>query len=178
MNRMHPVFTNLLLAFTLAWLAGCGDQSASKTMPKEGATAVGGKATPLEESLARWRAGDQAGAIQRFLEIDWNKSKPAFAPNSPLSLREKDLLTMSAAERERLVGEAMVQLKDLKQLAAAVREKGTSSAVADPALAQRCHAKLDECGAALDQPEALKILQLTAQAIGKMGASAANQPGR
>ena len=178
MKRKQPVSMNLLLAFTLTWLAGCGDQSASKTTPKEGSTAVGGKASPLEESLARWRGGDQAGAIQRFLETDWKTGEPNFAPNSPLSLREKGVLTMSAAERERLMGEVMVQLKDLKQLAVAVREKGTAAAAADPALAQRCFAKLDECGAALDQPEALKILQLTAQAIRKMGATAANQPGR
>jgi len=170
------VFPNLLLALTLASVAGCGDRNASKTMAKESPTTADAKATPLEESLARWRAGDQAGAIQRFLETDWKKGEPTFAPNSPLSRREKDLLTMSTADRERLMGDVMVQLKDLKQLATAVREKGT--AAADPALARRCFAKLDECGAALDQPEALKILQLTAQAIRKMGAAAANQPGR
>jgi len=178
MKRMQPVCTNLLLAFTLIGLAGCGDQSASKTPPTEGATAGGEKPTPLEESLARWRAGDQAGAIQQFLETDWKKSEPNFAPNSPLGLREKDLLTLSAAERERLVGEAMVQLKDLKQLATAVRERGTAAAATDPALARRCLAKLDQCGAALDQPEALKILQLTAQAIRKMAAAPTSQPGR
>ena len=178
MKRLQPVFTNLLLALILAWVAGCGDQGASKTPPKESRTIAGGKGTPFEESLTRWRAGDPAGAIQRFLEIDWKKSEPAFAPNSPLSLREKDLLTMSAAERERRVGEAMIQLKDLKQLAAAVREKGTAATATDPALARRCFAKLDECGAALDRPEALKILQLTAQAIRKTGAAAATQPGR
>jgi hypothetical protein len=178
MKHLHTVFTNLLLALILAWVAGCGDQSASKTPPKESTTIAGVKATPLEESLTRWRAGDQAGTIQRFLEIDWNKSEPAFATNSPLGLREKDLLTMSAAERERRVGEAMVQLKDLKQLAAAVREKGTAAAATDPALARRCFVKLDECGAALDRPEALKILQLIAQAIRKMGAAAAAQPGK
>ena len=178
MKRRQPVFTNLLLALALTWVAGCGDQSASKTTPREGATAVGGKATPLEESLARWRAGDPAGAVQRFLEIDWKKGEPAFAPNSPLSLREKDLLTMSAAEREPLLGEVMVQLKDLRQLAAAVREKGTAAAATDPALARRCFAKLDECGTTLDQPEALKILQLTAQAIRKMSAAPGAQPAK
>jgi hypothetical protein len=72
----------------------------------------------------------------------------------------------------------MVQLRDVKQLATAVREKGTAAAATDPALARRCFAKLEECGAALDQPEALKILQLTAQAIRKMGAAAATQPGK
>ena len=178
MKHLHPVFTTLLVALTLAWVAGCGDQSTPKNTSKKGATIAEGKATPFEDSLARWRAGDQAGALQRFLEIDWKKSEPAFAPNSPLSLREKDVLTMSAAERERRVGEAMVQLRDLKQLATAVREKGTAATATDPALARRCFAKLDECGAALDRPEALKILQLTAQAIRKMGAAAATQPGR
>jgi hypothetical protein len=106
MKHLHSVFTTLLVALPLAWMAGCGDQSTPKKTSEKGATIAKGKVTPFEDSLTRWRAGDQAGAIQRFLEIDWKKSEPAFTPNAPLSLREKDLLTMSAAERERRVGEA------------------------------------------------------------------------
>jgi hypothetical protein len=174
MKHLHAVFTNLLLTLALAWATGCGDRGA----PTEGATIAGGKPTPIEESLTRWRAGDSAGAIQRFLEIDWKQSPVVFTPGSPLSLREKDLPKMSAADQERLMGDVLAQLKDLKQLATAVREKGTAAGAKDPELARRCFAKLDECGAALDQPEAMKILQLTAQAIRKMSVAAAAQPAR
>jgi hypothetical protein len=76
------------------------------------------------------------------------------------------------------MGEVMAELKDLKQLANAVREKGTANATTDPALARRSYVKLEECGAALDQPGALKILQLTAQAIRQMGGAQGARPGR
>ena len=168
---------NLVLVLALIWAAGCGDRSVSENL-SDGPKNAMAQATPLEDSLARWRAGDQAGAVQHFMEIDWKQGSPAFAPGSPLSLRESDLPAMSATDRERRVGEAMVQLRDLKQLAAAVREKGTMAAATDPALARRCFAKLEECGTALDQPEALKILQLMAQVVRKMGSPEAVPSGR
>lgn len=134
-----------------------------------------GAMTPLELSLARWREGDKTAAVHGFLEIDWKKNAVPFVPGAPLSLREKDLSTPSAAERERLLGQAMLQLKDLKQLAAAVLEKGTNAAATDQELAKRCFAKLGDCGAALDQPDALEIVQLTGRAIRKLGGAQSAQ---
>lgn len=134
--------------------------------------------TPLEQALTGWKKGDKTAAIQGFLAIDWKKNEKPFGPESPLNLREKDLSTMSAADRERAMGQVMLQLKDLKQLATAVREKGTAAAATDPELARRCFAKVDECGGALDQPEALKIVQLVSRAIRKAGAPEFANPGQ
>jgi hypothetical protein len=179
MKHPHSEFTHLLLALGLIWATGCGDRNASKITPKSGEAIASGKSTPLEESLTRWKAGDQAGAVQRFLEIDWKQNLPPFTPGSPLSLRERDIVKLSNAERERVMADVLGQLKDLKQLASAVRDQGATAAATDPAFSRRCSSKLNECAAALDQPEALKILQLTAQAIRKTSAApAAAQPGR
>jgi hypothetical protein len=72
----------------------------------------------------------------------------------------------------------MAQLNDLKALARAVKDKGRAVASTDKEHARRCFSKLVECGAALEKPEALKILQLTAQAIHKMGAAETGASGR
>jgi len=125
--------------------------------------------TPLESSLALWRQGDKKGAVDKFLQIDWAKTKPAFRPGSPLATREADLAKMPARELEALMVEVNTGLKDLKQLAAAVRDKGLASKDTDQA--RQWFAKLDLCGAALDQPEALVILKLTARAIRKMAST-------
>ncbi len=178
MKRILSQSRNLALAAALVALTACGDRNAPKSTSGAGTGNAADQATPLEQSLARWRSGDQAGAVQRFLEIEWKPGEPAFAPGSPLSAREADLPNLPAAKRDPLVGEAMAQLRDLKQLATAVRDQATAALATDPAKARRCLAALEACGAALDQPEALKILQLTAQAIRKMGAAANLAPGR
>ena len=176
MKPLSLELRRLLLVVSLAWTAGCGDHGASNAKPGE--TSTGGKATPLEESLDCWRAGDQAGAIRRFVEVDWKQKPAAFTLDTPLSRREQELVKMSPADREVLMSKVTPQLRDLKQLAAAVRDQGVAATATNPEFARRCFAKLDECGAALDQPEALKILRLTAQAIRKMGAPGVAQRGK
>jgi hypothetical protein len=128
--------------------------------------------TPLEQALARWRQGDQAGAVEQFLRIDW-KAAPALSPQSPLKTREKDLPGMSAPAREKLMADVLPLLQDLKKLSSAVKEKATGIAGTDQALAKSYLAKLAECGAVIDSPEALKIVQLTAQSLRKMATAEA-----
>jgi len=105
--------TMALAAVLAAVLAGCGKQQ-----PPGGAS---GKPSPMEQVLASWRQGDQAGAIQRFLETDW-KSSSAVGPRSPLNHRESELPGMSPAARDKLMKEVTAQLSDLKALARAVRD--------------------------------------------------------
>jgi hypothetical protein len=152
-----------VLAATLALaIAGCGK--------KQVAAGASGSATPLEQVLASWQQGDQAGAVQRFLKADW-KSGPIFAPGSPLNHRESELPGLSPAAQEKLMKEVVAQLSDLKALAKAVRDQGQAAAGTDPAQARLCFIKLNECGAALDQPEGMKIVQLVGRAFRKMAAA-------
>ena len=156
-------FDILLLAALLTVAgAGCGKQNTP--------SGTAARATPLEKAVASWHQGDQAGAVQRFLEIDWKTGAP-YSAGSPLRMREKDFPSLSAAESEKLMGQVTAQLKDLKQLATAVRDKGLAATAADRELARRCFGRIDECGAALDQPDGLKIVQLVGQALRKMAAA-------
>jgi len=168
-KAVASLVTMALAATLAAALVGCGKQQTPA-----GAT---GKPAPLDQVLASWQQGDQAGAIQRFLETDW-KSSSAIGARSPLSHRESELPGMSAAARDKLAKEVMAQLSDLKALARAVRDQGQAAAGTDPAQARRCFAKLEECGAALDKPEGMKIVQLVGQALRKMAAAQSAKPGK
>ena len=76
----------------------------------------------MEQVLAAWQQGDKTGAIQRFIETDW-KSGPQFTPGSPLNHRESELPGMSQVTQTKLMTEVHAQLKELKQLATAVRDQ-------------------------------------------------------
>jgi len=171
------VFT-VIVALSLP--APGADKNSAKgqdSQPPSRAVAQKSNPTPLEQALSKCRQGDKAGAVEQFLKIDW-KAGPAFSPKSPLSVREKDLPAMSAPDREKLLADVLAMLKDLKQLASAVKEKGVAAAATDQELARRCFAKLDRCGTALDSPESLKILQLTARSLRKMAAVEAAKLGK
>jgi hypothetical protein len=192
---IHLIAALLAAVITVA-LAGCGKDGSSSGKPSAPtkapqtaapSTTLPAKAPqttelsttpPMEQVLAAWQQGQKAGAVQQFLETDW-KSGPLFSPGSPLRHRQSELPGMSQAAREKLMGEVEAQLGDLKQLAAAVRDKGQAVASTDPALARRCLAKLDEVGAALDQPGDIKIVQLVGQSIRQMAApEPRNSPAR
>jgi hypothetical protein len=100
-KRTH--LTNALCVMCLAWATACGDKDAAT---KKAGTSNPNSAktfapTPLEQSLAFWQQGDQEGAVQRFLQIDW-KTGQALTPGSALSLTEKEFAAKPAQEREQL----------------------------------------------------------------------------
>jgi hypothetical protein len=167
---MNPPSTPIAAALALCLaLAGCGRQqiapSSSSSPPPEATLAQ--EQTPLEAALSLWEHGDKAGAVQRFVEADW-KSHRMFSPGSPLSMTEKDLMKLPPKVREERLAIVMKRVETLSGPAKAVRDKGVAAAATDQEQARRCFAQLDECGAALDQPEALKIVQLYARVMRKM----------
>jgi endonuclease V-like protein UPF0215 family len=85
---------------------------------------------------------------------------------------------MSRADMEKLADDAQAQMKTLKQIGMAVRDKGKAAVGADPELARRCFTKLDELGGAVDQPESLKIAQIMGRALRKMAAEGLAKPGQ
>ena len=172
MKNMCELVGMLALVVSLSLGAGCGEKKAAannppapqKTAAKETAPA------PLEQCLVRWQQGDKEGAIRLFIETDWKKG-PTISSGSPLNHRESELRRLPQAELARLNGEVLAQLGDLKQLANAVRAKGKAAAGTDKELAGRCFASLNDCGAALDQPDGMMIVNLVGRVIRKMAAA-------
>lgn len=120
--------------------------------------------------MTAFQQGDRTAAVSRFLEVDWSRGL-AFSKNAVLSLTENGLASLSAADRQQHMEEAMPQLQGLKQLFSAVAQSGREAAARkDHAEAKRCFTKLNQCGEALDKPEALLVLKLVGQAAKKMAA--------
>ena len=100
-EKYGVIATPLLAAMLIVLLASCGRQG-----PLVPTTT---SATPLEQALTRWRQGDRAGAIQRFLDADWTGG-PVFSSGSVLSNRESELPGLSQPELTRLMDKVGVQL--------------------------------------------------------------------
>jgi hypothetical protein len=143
-------------------MAGCGKKAGP---PGSNASA----ATPIAQpSMTAWQQGDKATAISSFVETDWS-SGPLFAANSTLSLSEDQFKALSNADLKAQSGEMMSQLDSLKKLAAAVAQAGRDAASkGDTAQARKCFTALKQCGAALDGPDRLRMVQLVGQALKKM----------
>ena len=172
MKSMCELVGTLALVVCLCVVAGCGEKKAtvnSPPAPRDEAVKQTAPA-PLEQCLARWQQGDKEGAIRLFIETDWKKG-PTISSGSPLNHRESELRRLPQAELARLNGEVLAQLGDLKQLANAVRAKGKAAAGTDKELAGRCFTSLNDCGAALDQPDGMMIVNLVGRAIRKMAAA-------
>jgi hypothetical protein len=163
------VLSPLLLAF-LASSAAPQALAAETGYTKKENAAKPATASPLEKALSTWRQGDKAAAVKQFKQIDW-KATPPFSQNSPVAMREKDLAGLPALEVEKRMAIVMAALNDLKQLVKAVKQKSIETGLAAPAEARRYLAQIQECGTALQSPEALTIVKLTGKSLQKLSSS-------
>ncbi len=143
--------------------------SCSKTPPPTSNFLADASATsdPVALCAADWAKGDRDVAVDKFLVVDWNN--PAlFAPGATLSYTENSLRMLSANDQERVL-ERISALKSmgahLKQLA----DKAKSAK--DSATAAKYLNALKGCGAALDQPQRLKIVQTIGRRFKKAASS-------
>ena len=146
----------LALLFT-----GCGKQAGALTASTSPATAV------AQPAMTAWEQGDKSAAVASFAETDWSKG-PLFPPSSPLSLSESQFTKLSNAERQSKSAEMMPQVDSLKRLAAAVAQAGRDAAAkGETAQARKYFTALKQCGAALDSPDRLRLVQLVGQGLKK-----------
>jgi len=162
--------TVLALAAIAPAVSAAEQQPAARPAATSSAGTANSKPTALEQSLGLLKQDDKAGAVRKFMEINC-KAGPLFSPKSPMTTAEKDLPGMSATDQEQLISKVMAGLKDLKQLAGAVKGKAVAEAGTNTKLARQYFAQLNDLGTALDSPEALKIVQLTGQSLCKMSAA-------
>jgi hypothetical protein len=147
-------------------LAGCGKQPASPySKPQPAAAPV------VPPTVDTWLHGDKSAAISSFAQADWT-GRPLFAPGSGLSLSEDQFKRLSAAERQAASTEILPQLDALKWLAAAVAQAGRDAAAkGDAAQARKYFTSLQLCGAALQSPDCLGLVQVVGKSLKKLGDS-------
>ncbi len=154
----------LLVLFLLATLtlAGCG-----KGVPPSGDSKTT-KTGTMDAVLSAWGQGDKAGAVSRFLEIDWS-ARPLFSSSSALGLSEAQFQKIPAGERESKSAEFTAHAGMLKQLASEVVQAARDATAAkDSAKAKKCLASLKQFGAALQEPACATLVQLVGKAVQKM----------
>jgi hypothetical protein len=157
---MKATALGAVLAASLLF-AGCGQQSP----PPAASSSVAAHVT--QSALAAWQEGDQAAAVSRFVETDWN-SGPLFSSSSALSLTEDQFKALSNAERQAKSAEMLPQIDALKRLAAAVAQAGRDAASkGDTAQARKYFTSLKGCGTALDTSNSLALVRLVGQGLKK-----------
>ena len=153
---------------TSLWLGGCSKQPSTEA-PQKPATSAG-QSSSWTECLGLWKGGNQPAAVEKFLALNWD-APDLFSASSPLRYSEAEIVGLPAATREQVMKEAMTEIQTLKALAAQVQElRKQALAQKDQAKADQCVQCLQRCGARLEQPSSMKILQLVGTAIKKMAA--------
>jgi hypothetical protein len=158
----------LLAAAGGLWLCGCGKHDSAQPQGPSVGGGGSGSPTALETSLTLWTAGNQEAALEKFLAVDFSKTR-LFSTGAPLAYSETDFVQLPEAARAKVGELALKDLSTLKALARAVADKAKAAASAgDAAKAERWLGQLKRCGEALDQPSRLKIAQLVGKALVKL----------
>ena len=156
--------TTIIAVITVSLLAaGCGKKANPAAPTPSAAAAV------AQPAMTAWQQGDKSTAVSSFVDIDWAK-RPLFESGSVLALTEKQFKALSNTERQTKSAELTAQLDALKQLVAAVAQAGRDAAAkGDTAQARKCFSALKQCGAALESPDCLSLVQLVGKAVQRMG---------
>jgi len=152
-------------------LVGCSKQnisSGNSPSPAKERASAAFMSPVAQAALSSWQRGDQSAAVSSFLAADWSV-RPIFASDSVLNLTEDKFKSLSVADQQAKSAEIGNQLGSLKRLAAAVTQAGRDAAAkGDTTQAQNYFTSLKQCGAALNSPDSLIIVQLVGNSLDKM----------
>lgn len=150
------------------WLSACSQKPSSESPLKTSDAAT--QPAAWEECLGLWTGGNQPAAVEKFLAMDWD-APGLFSSSSPLHYSEAEIVAMSEATRGQVMKQAAAEIQVLKSLAARVQEiRKQALAQKDQAKADQCVQCLQRCGARLEQPSSMRILQLVGTAVRKLAA--------
>lgn len=166
----------------LVMATGCGNKG---TEAKD----AGGSAAPpqpqnisAEPVLAAFLQGDRAGAVEKFLLVDWTR-RPLFAADSALNLSEQEFkqrvlalwLTLrpgpdATGKEEKGPAERLIkEIETLRELIGAVADEAKQAAArGDTTMARRYYAAIRECGQTLQSPEFTLLVQLVGRKFVKL----------
>ena len=173
-NFMKIHTLSLVMAVSIL-LAGCDNEKPSSRTPpspsSEQTNATSVVAPVAQSAMDAWQLGDRSTAVSNYLTADWS-ARPLFAAGSALSFTEDQFKSLSEADRQVKSGEMITEVESLKRLAAAVAQAGRDAAAkGDSAQARKHFTSLKQCGAALDSPDCLSLVQLVGKGLKKMADS-------
>ena len=137
-----------------------------------GCTKKGDSTGVLQPILTAWQQGDQATAVQRFVEADWTR-RPLFASDSPLNFTEKQFAALSPSEQEVKAKQFMARVPELRELGMAVLNAGNDAAEKKDMVKARTYiVAVQHYGEALNHADHPAIVQLVGKALKKMSDTA------
>lgn len=172
----------LLLVLSIVVLTtSCGKKGTETKAPgREAAQAPG--SISAESAIAAFKQGDRAGAVEKFVRVDWTR-RPLFPADSLLNLseeqfKEKILAIRQAArpgtvplskEEQELADKLMNEIRTLKELVRAVADEAKAAAArGDRSTAQRYYTAIRNCGQALQSQEFTQMVQLAGKGFVKL----------
>jgi hypothetical protein len=130
----------------------------------------------FDEVLGLWRAGKKDDALQRFAVVDFTR-RPLFPKGSVLGYSEKEFVALPRAVNEKLHGQILEEVRPMKGLALYVKEGAAAAAQrGDKTRADLYLGQLKKCGAALEHPDSLALLQAVGKAFGRLASEAPAGP--
>ncbi len=191
--RNLPGYAVILAMIVLSATPGCrktgqsgsGSQPAQQPqaaapvaqVPDSPGSAVTESAARLDQVIALWVNGDEAGAEKLFLSVDWSKGN-LLPPDSPLMVSEQQVAAMPEPKRSQTVSLMLDRQKPLREISRALLGRGDDAVSAkDYALARQCYTAVGKLGDLLGGPNNAKITQLVGQSLRKKAdAGLANLP--
>ena len=171
---MRRVSLNARICFVFAvlpFVQGCG-ASRSQTQADTPLNADSGADVPnaaqLSDVIAAWEAGDQDGAVEQLLRVDWNAADIA-SGHPVLGISEPQFMALPPSEQNRVSDEALKLITTAKALSAHAISLGEKSEAGGDAVQANAYFEAAyNLGNALADSERLLVLQLVGKAIVKM----------
>ncbi|MBE0536232.1 MAG: hypothetical protein IH624_11240 [Phycisphaerae bacterium] len=139
--------------------------------PSQKGAAVTAPAGAFDEALKLWRDGDQRGAAERLLRMDWPNAA-IFAEESVFRISEAAFVKLPAERRSAVQEEAMAATKAVREMARYVIEEGRRLAAQGQDAAARSHYDaVARCGEVLAGEDRLALVKMVGEALEKYAAA-------
>lgn len=126
----------------------------------------------FDEVLQLWRTGKKDEALRHFALVDFAR-RPLFPTGSPLAYSEKEFVALPRAVNEKLHAQILEEVRPMKGFALYVKEAAAAAAQrGDKTRADLYLGQLKKCGAALEHPDSLALLQAVGKAFGRLASEA------
>jgi hypothetical protein len=157
-----------LMFAAVLFIQGCGKRRSAPpvgTAPSADDRVASDNAAQLSDVMATWEAGDQDGAVEQLLRVDW-KAADLATGHPVLGMSEPQFMALPPSEQNRVSDEALKLITTLKALSAHAISLGEKSAAAGDAVQANDYFEAAyNLGNTLADSERLLVLQLVGKSL-------------